>query len=53
MIYGFASRNGRTMADNAPETMLSLVTGMAVPSGLKLSTAANQRDRNFPYVVPA
>ena len=33
--YGFAARNGRTLADNAPEAMLSLVSGMAVPSGLK------------------
>jgi hypothetical protein len=25
-VYGFAARNGRTQADNAPEAMLSLVT---------------------------
>jgi hypothetical protein len=52
-IYSFAARNGRTMADNAPEAMLSLVAGMAVPSGLKPSVAKNQRDDKFPYVVPA
>ncbi|MGO8840458.1 MAG: DUF4331 family protein [Methyloceanibacter sp.] len=52
-IYGFATRNGRPMADNAPEAMLSLVAGMAVPSGLKPSIAANQRADKFPYVVPA
>jgi len=51
--YGFATRNGRTLADNAPEVMLSLVTGMAVLSGLKPSVAKNQRNNNFPYVVPA
>jgi hypothetical protein len=51
--YGFATRNGRTMADNAPEAMLSLVTNMAVPSGLKPSVAKDQRDSQFPYVVPA
>jgi len=51
--YGFATRNGRTMADNAPEVMLSLVTGMAVRSGLKPSVAKDQRDNKFPYVVPA
>ena len=51
--YSFAARNGRTMADNAPEAMLSLVSGMAVPSGLKPSVAKNQRDDKFPYVVPA
>jgi hypothetical protein len=50
--YGFATRNGRTMADNAPEVMLSLVSGTAVRSGLKPSVARNQRDKNFPYVVP-
>jgi hypothetical protein len=51
--YGFASRNGRTLADNAPEVMLSLVTNMAVPSGLKPAVASQLRDSNFPYVVPA
>ena len=52
-VYGFATRNGRTLADNAPEAMLSLVTNMAVPSGLKPSGAKDRRDSNFPYVVPA
>lgn len=51
--YGFARRNGRTLADNAPEVMLSLVTGTAVNSGLKPSVAKSQRDNKFPYVVPA
>jgi uncharacterized protein DUF4331 len=51
--YGFASRNGRTMADNAPEVMLSLVAGTAVPSGLKPAVAERMRDDRFPYVVPA
>jgi Domain of unknown function (DUF4331) len=50
--YGFAIRNGRTMADNAPEAMLSLVLDTAVPSGLTPSVAKDLRDRNFPYVVP-
>jgi hypothetical protein len=52
-IYGFAGRNGRTLADNAPEAMLSLVTNTAVPSGLKPSVAEDQRSDTFPYVVPA
>jgi hypothetical protein len=51
--YGFATRNGRTRADNAPEVMLSLVAGTAVPSGLTPSVAKNQRHEEFPYVVPA
>jgi hypothetical protein len=51
--YGFATRNGRTLADNAPEVMLSLVAGTAVPSGLTPSVAKNQRHDKFPYVVPA
>jgi hypothetical protein len=51
--YGFAGFNGRTQADNAPEAMLSLVTNMAVPSGLRPAIAEHQRDSNFPYVVPA
>ena len=51
--YGFAGFNGRTMADNAPEAMLSLVTGMAIPSGLTPATASGQRATAFPYVMPA
>jgi hypothetical protein len=50
--YGFAAFNGRTLADNAPEAMLSLVTNTAVPSGLRPSTAEHLRDSRFPYVVP-
>jgi Domain of unknown function (DUF4331) len=52
-VYGFAGFNGRTRADNAPEAMLSLVTGAGVPSGLKPSVAEDQRASSFPYVVPA
>jgi len=52
-VYGFPGFNGRTRADNAPEAMLSLVTGAAVPSGLKPSVAEDQQASSFPYVVPA
>ena len=51
--YGFAVRNGRTLADNAPEAMLSLVVNTAVPSGLKPSVSQQLRSKDFPYVVPA
>jgi hypothetical protein len=51
--YGFAVRNGRTLADNAPEAMLSLVVNTAVPSGLRPSVAERLRSGSFPYVVPA
>jgi hypothetical protein len=51
--YGFAVRNGRTLADNAPEAMLSLVTNTAVPAGLQPSVAEHLRTDRFPYVVPA
>ena len=51
--YGFAGFNGRALADNAPEAMLSLVLDQAVPSGLMPSVSADARDANFPYVVPA
>jgi hypothetical protein len=33
--FGFAVRNGRTLAGNAPEAMLSLVAGTALPSGVR------------------
>jgi hypothetical protein len=52
-VYGFAGFNGRALADNAPEAMLSLVTNMAVPCGLKPAVAKDQRATSFPYVVPA
>ena len=52
-VYGFAGRNGRTLADNAPEAMLSLVTNTAVPSGLTPATSAQQRAAAFPHVIPA
>jgi len=51
--FGFAGFNGRTQADNAPEAMLSLVAGTAVPTGLNLSVTQQQHTRDFPYVVPA
>lgn len=51
--YGFAARNGRTLADNAPEAMLSLALNTAVPSGLNPSVSAHLRRPGFPYVVAA
>jgi uncharacterized protein DUF4331 len=51
--YGFAVRNGRTLADNAPEVGLSLVVDTAVPSGLKPSVSGRLRRKSFPYVVSA
>jgi hypothetical protein len=51
--YSFAARNGRTLADNAPEAMLSLVVNTAVPSGLKPAVAKQLRSRDFPYLVAA
>jgi hypothetical protein len=51
--FGFAVRNGRTLADNAPEYMLSLVTGTAVESGLTPAVASHQRSSEFPYLTPA
>jgi hypothetical protein len=50
--YGFAGFNGRALADNAPEAMLSLVSGTAVPSGLTASVSAPLRAQDFPFVVP-
>lgn len=51
--YGFAGLNGRTLADNAPEAMLSLVLNTGVNSGLGPSVSADQRRPGFPYLVPA
>jgi hypothetical protein len=51
--YGFAVRNGRKLADNAPEEMLSLVVNTAVPSGLRPSVAQHLRTPTFPFVAAA
>ena len=51
--FGFATRNGRALADNAPEVMMSIIAGTAIPSGLGPSVAAHLRSSRFPYVVPA
>lgn len=51
--YGFAGINGRTLADNAPEVMFSLVLGAATTSGLTPSTNEKLRTGTFPYVVKA
>ncbi len=52
-VFGFVARNGRTLADNAPEAMMSLVAGAAVPGGLKPSVAARLRSSQFPFLTPA
>ncbi len=49
--YGFAGRNGRTLGDNAPEAMFSLILNTAVPSGLTPSVSEHRRSASFPYVV--
>jgi len=51
--YGFAVRNGRTMADNAPEVMFSLVLNTGMTSGLTPEVTKGARADTFPYVVPA
>jgi hypothetical protein len=48
--YGFATFNGRTLADNAPEAMLSLVLNTGVASGLTPAVSAGLRSSVFPYV---
>ena len=50
--YGFAGLNGRTLADNAPEAMFSLVLNKATTSGLTPAVSASMRSASFPYVVP-
>ncbi|RKN15054.1 DUF4331 domain-containing protein [Micromonospora musae] len=51
--YGFARRNGRTMADNAPEVMFSMVLNTGITSGLGADAAQQARSDTFPYVMPA
>ncbi|SCE71814.1 protein of unknown function [Micromonospora coriariae] len=51
--YGFAVRNGRTMADNVPEVMFSLVLNTGMTSGLTPDVTKAASADAFPYVVPA
>jgi hypothetical protein len=51
--YGIAVRNGRTMYDNVPEVMFSIVLNMAAPSGLGAEVTKDARSGAFPYVVAA
>lgn len=49
--YGFAGHNGRSLTDNVPDVMFSLVTNSALSGGLSsASTSAVLRD-TFPYVA--
>ena len=51
--FGFVEHNGRTLADNAPEAMFSLVMNAAVATGLAPQEFADTRTGRFPYVVAA
>jgi hypothetical protein len=51
--FGFSDINGRSLADNAPEVMFSLVLNSAVSTGLTSGQFANTRSTAFPYVVAA
>jgi hypothetical protein len=51
--YGFATRNGRSMSDNPPEVMFSLVLNTGMTSGLTPDVTKDARSTTFPYVVPA
>ncbi|WP_431877596.1 DUF4331 family protein [Micromonospora marina] len=50
--FGFAAVNGRTMADNAPEVMFSMVINTGMTAGLTPDTAKDARAASFPYVIP-
>jgi hypothetical protein len=49
--YGFAEHNGRSLADNAPEVMFSLVLNSATSTGLKPGQFSDMRSDRFPYAV--
>jgi hypothetical protein len=49
--FGFAEHNGRSLADNAPEVMFSLVLNAATSTGLTPGQFADTRSSRFPYAV--
>jgi hypothetical protein len=50
-VFGFAKRNGRPLADNAPEVMFSIVVNAALSDGLNKDTATGTLRPDFPYVA--
>ena len=50
-VFGFARRNGRPLADNAPEVMFSIVVNAALSDGLHRGTATGTLRPDFPYVA--
>jgi hypothetical protein len=44
-------RNGRALADNAPEVMFSIVVNAALSDGLRRGTATGTLRPDFPYVA--
>jgi hypothetical protein len=50
-VFSFAKRNGRGLADNAPEVMFSIVVNAALSDGLRSSTATGTLRADFPYVA--
>jgi hypothetical protein len=49
--FGFLDKNGRNLADNAPEVMFSLVLNSATSTGLTADQFADTRRADFPYVA--
>jgi hypothetical protein len=47
-VFGFAKRNGRALADNAPEVMFSIIVNAALSDGLRSSTATGILRPVFP-----
>ena len=50
-VFGFAKRNGRPLADNAPEVMFSIVVNAALSDSLNRGTATGTLRPDFPYVA--
>ena len=49
--FSFAGFNGRSLHDNAPEVIYSLITNTGFPTGFTSASAAETRTDSFPYVV--
>jgi hypothetical protein len=50
-VFGFAKRNGRALADKAPEVIFSIVVNAALSDGLGRGTATLTLRSDFPYVA--
>jgi hypothetical protein len=52
-VFGFASWNGRSLTDNAPDVMFSIAANTPVSLGIGKDSVTSKPSKTFPYVPAA